>query len=73
MPSFAQRDETEEHLKQDERRLIPFGSLLFSGGGNDIVGDQFYYWLRPFTPGASAPDLIDAVHFGVRLTMLEGD
>jgi len=72
MLSLAQRYEIEERLKQGQRRRIPFDALLFSGGGNDIVGDQFYYWLRPFTPGASAPDLIDAVHFGAKLAMLEG-
>jgi hypothetical protein len=72
MLSLAQRYEIEERLKQGQRRLIPFDVLLFSGGGNDIVGDQFYNWLHPFTPGASAPDLIDTVRFGARLTMLEG-
>jgi hypothetical protein len=73
MLSLAQRSEIEERLKQGQRRLIPFDALLFSGGGNDIVGDQFYNWLHPFTPGASALDLIDAVRFGARLIMLEGD
>jgi hypothetical protein len=27
---------------------------LFSGGGNDIVGDQFCLWLRPNTGGGAA-------------------
>jgi hypothetical protein len=71
MLSLPQRDEIEERLDQGRRRGIPFDALLFSGGGNDIVGDQFSRWLRPFTPGASAPDLIDAVRFGALLTILE--
>ena len=54
MLSLAQRDEIEERLKQGQRRGMPFDALLFSGGGNDIVGDQFCQWLRPFTSGASA-------------------
>ena len=72
MLSLPQRYEIEERLKQGQRRGIPFDALLFSGGGNDIVGDQFYNWLRPFTPGASAPALLDDTRFGARLAILEG-
>jgi len=72
MLSLSQRYEIEERLKQGQRRGIPFDALLFSGGGNDIVGDQFYNWLRPFAPGASAPALIDDTRFGARLAILEG-
>jgi len=72
MLSLAQRDEIEERLKQGQRRGMPFDVLLFSGGGNDVVGDQFCQWLRPFTSGASVPDLIDDVRFGAMLTLLEG-
>jgi hypothetical protein len=31
-----------------------FDALLFSGGGDDIAGDQFCLWVRPFDP--SNPD-----------------
>jgi hypothetical protein len=71
MLSLPQRGEIEERLDQGRRRGIPFDALLFSGGGNDIVGDQFSRWLVPFTPGATASDLIDAVSFGAMLTVLE--
>ena len=71
MLSLPQRDEIEERLDQGRRRGIPFDALLFSGGGNDIVGDQFSRWLVPFTPGATASDLIDTVSFGAMLTVLE--
>ena len=71
MLSLPQRDEIEERLDQGQRRRIPFDALLFSGGGNDIVGDQFHRWLRPFTPGASVPDLIDDTALGALLTILE--
>jgi len=72
MLSLAQRQEIELRLKQGHQRKIPFDALLFSGGGNDIVGDQFVSWLRPFTPGATAPDLIDQPRFGAMLTIIDG-
>ena len=31
-----------------------FDILLFSGGGNDIAGDQFCLWLKPNTGGGAA-------------------
>ena len=34
-----------------------FDAILFSGGGNDLAGDQFYKWLRNFTEAGG-----DAVH-----------
>jgi hypothetical protein len=71
MLSPPQRDEIEERLDQGRRRRIPFDALLFSGGGNDIVGDQFSRWLVPFTSGASAPALIDTARFSAILTILE--
>ncbi|MBI3796384.1 MAG: hypothetical protein HY268_05350 [Deltaproteobacteria bacterium] len=71
MLSPPQRGEIEERLDQGQRRGMPFDALLFSGGGNDIVGDQFSRWLLPFTPGATASDLIDTVSFGAMLTVLE--
>src|SRR5262245_48472159 len=71
MLSPPQRDEIEQRLDQGRRRGIPFDALLFSGGGNDVIGDQFSRWLVPFTLGVSAPALIDTVRFTAILTILE--
>lgn len=36
-----------------------FDALLFSGGGNDIAGDQFCLWLANFVAGASPAQAVD--------------
>jgi len=33
----------------------PFDALLFSGGGNDLAGDQFCLWLRDYDPANPHP------------------
>jgi hypothetical protein len=37
---------------------VRFDALLFSGGGNDLVGDQFCIWLRDEAPGIAPEDLL---------------
>ncbi len=34
------------------------GCFLFSGGGNDIIGNPMAIWIRPYVPGTSAASLI---------------
>lgn len=36
-----------------------FDAMLFSGGGNDICGDQFCLWLREFVAGNGSEHAID--------------
>jgi subtilisin family serine protease len=51
----------------------PYDGLLFSGGGNDIVGRyDFAFFLRPkFGSTLSGTALIDEVRFGRRLQQIE--
>jgi len=74
-------DSVQEMLGVEKRQRIEallkkpgFDILLFSGGGNDIAGDQFCLWLKPNTGGgaASAVDagrlqqILDVVEDGYR-------
>jgi len=70
MLSLPQRTEIALRLKHGQDRGMPFDALLFSGGGNDIIG-EFHRWLLPFTPGASAPALIDTASLTGMLTVLK--
>jgi len=54
-------DSVQEMLGVEKRQRIEallkkpgFDILLFSGGGNDVVGDQFCLWLKPNTGGGAA-------------------
>jgi len=49
----------------------PLAALLFSGGGNDIIGADFRPLLRDFTPGAQAPDLVAFSRFERRLRQIQ--
>jgi hypothetical protein len=47
-------------------------ALLFSGGGNDLVGDQFCLWLNPMSPGATPAGLIIQERLAGILAVVEG-
>jgi hypothetical protein len=54
-------DSAQQMLGVEKRQRIEallknpgFDLLLFSGGGNDIAGDQFCLWLKPNTGGGAA-------------------
>ncbi len=47
MLALGQRREIEKRLWEGDFR---FDALLFSGGGNDLVGDQLCLWLKEFDP-----------------------
>ncbi|QOJ00815.1 MAG: hypothetical protein HRU70_10045 [Phycisphaeraceae bacterium] len=67
--NFATRgDEARQILGVTQRQRLKkaladpktnFNVLLFSGGGNDIVGDPMALWIRPREPGMSTRDAID--------------
>lgn len=46
-------------------------ALLFSGGGNDIIGADFQPLLRDFTAGAQAQDLVSFSRFERRLRQIQ--
>lgn len=69
MLGLEQRQEIISRLKD----RIRYDAMLFSGGGNDLVGDQFVTWLKERGP-APPPDQMlddDAVSAGVSLLEAE--
>ncbi|GMU64103.1 MAG: hypothetical protein AMXMBFR36_03770 [Acidobacteriota bacterium] len=63
--SGAQRSKLRSHLGRWK-----LDALLFSGGGNDIIGADFYPLLRPYVAGAEAQDLIAFSRFERRLQQI---
>jgi hypothetical protein len=53
-------------------RRYPVQALLFSGGGNDIVGADLLPLLREHSPGMSWEDCINKETFGCRLEGIRG-
>lgn len=63
--SGAQRSRLRVYLKRWK-----VDALLFSGGGNDIIGADFHPLLRPWSAGAEAKDLIAFSRFERRLQQI---
>jgi hypothetical protein len=70
MLGLAQREELEKRLGEPDPDLH-FDALLFSGGGDDLVGDQFCLWLRDGRPGAPPADLIDIARADAVLSVVQ--
>ena len=64
--SGAQRSKLRTYFKRWK-----LDALLFSGGGNDIIGPDLMPLLRDFTPGAGAPDLVQFARFERRLRQVQ--
>lgn len=56
MLGLRQRQEIISRLSQ---RDVRFNALLFSGGGNDMVGDPFLLWLKESPAGTPPEQLLD--------------
>ena len=52
---------------------IRFDALLFSGGGNDIVGDQFCIWLKDVPPVVPPAQMLDLNAVNAALAILEAE
>jgi hypothetical protein len=75
-------DEVRYMLGVEERKILaaqftrgcpaggPWDALLFSGGGNDIVGDPMALWVRDFTQGSPPAALINQPHFDAALALV---
>lgn len=48
-----------------------FDAVLFSGGGNDLVGPDLLPLLRPYVDGMTAEELIEPRRFGRRLRQIQ--
>lgn len=68
MMGIKQRKRIEELLGD---KTLNFDAFLFSGGGNDIAGDQCCLWFNPASSTASASDAIDTDRFKTALDLIE--
>lgn len=48
----------------------PWDALLFSGGGNDIVGNPMALWVEDWHPGKPPSELINKLHFQAALALV---
>ena len=64
MLALKQRREIEKRLSGGAPNGRPWDALLFSGGGNDFVGDELCLWLRTFATGMPPAQILDSVRFG---------
>jgi hypothetical protein len=71
MLALKERSEIRKRLSEDAPDGQPWDAMLFSGGGNDIVGDELCLWLRQYKMGMSAPECIDALRFAAVATIIE--
>lgn len=62
----VQRKELEETL----RTQPPYDILLFSGGGNDVVGDPMCLWIRQWQGGQPPESHLDKARFGSILSLI---
>ena len=63
MLGVKQRTKLEALFERAKQQGKPWDVLLFSGGGNDIVGEPLCLWVRPFAAGAPPDALIDKPRF----------
>jgi hypothetical protein len=70
MMGLAIRQDIIARLTDDRVR---FDALLFSGGGNDIVGDQFCIWLKDFPPVPPPEQMLDTNAVNSDLAILEAE
>lgn len=72
MLSIKQKKRLIRLLKKGPIRNEKFDCLLFSGGGNDLVGiDRFHKWLHPYQPGMKPEDVLNEVTLNNALDILE--
>lgn len=59
-------------LKRGPTRGWKYDCMLFSGGGNDLVGkDRFHKWLNPYKRGMTPKQLINQKALKAELTVIE--
>jgi hypothetical protein len=69
MLGVAKRQRIIENLQDPDNGA--FDALLFSGGGNDIAGDQFCLWLVQFATGAKPSAGVNAQRLADMLGVVE--
>ncbi len=69
MLGVAKRQRIIDNLKDPDNG--EFDALLFSGGGNDIAGDQFCLWLLDFVAGTNPAAAVDIQRLADMLGVVE--
>ncbi|HVN41007.1 MAG TPA: hypothetical protein VMW19_22820 [Myxococcota bacterium] len=67
MLGVKQRTKLEALFAHANEQGRPWDVLLFSGGGNDIVGEPLCLWVRPWVAGTPPDALIDKPRFEAAL------
>lgn len=72
MLSPKQKKRLIRELKKGPGHRRKFDYLLFSGGGNDLVGvDRFYKWLHPYEKGMEPKDILNKKTLKAALDLVE--
>ena len=70
MLGVKQRKLIATHLEDGSPAGGEWDCFLFSGGGNDIVGNPMALWIRPYVAGATAASLIHQPRFDAALGII---
>jgi hypothetical protein len=70
MLGVEQRKVLRKKLEDRGPSGAPWDVLLFSGGGNDIVGDPMALWVRDFQPNTPPAQLIEPARFAAALALV---
>jgi hypothetical protein len=70
MLGLAQRQEIITRLKDGR---IRYDAMLFSGGGNDLAGDQFITWLKDNGPVPPPDQMLDDDAVSAGISLLEAE
>ena len=71
MLALKQRRELEQRFAKGAPDGKPWDALLFSGGGNDLVGDQLCIWISTYAQGMTPNQIVDTKRFGAVLEIIE--
>jgi len=72
MLSIKQKQRLVRELKRGPAKRKKYDYLLFSGGGNDLVGvDRFHKWIHHYKKGMQAKDLINIKALNSAFSLLE--
>ena len=72
MLSIKQKKRLIRELKSGPARRMKYDYLLFSGGGNDLVGiDRFHKWLHPYRKGMTAKQVINHKALDMAFSLIE--
>ncbi|MEQ1831197.1 MAG: hypothetical protein ABL921_34945 [Pirellula sp.] len=70
MLGVTERQIIEKHLRDGSPAGGSWDAMLFSGGGNDIVGDPMALWIRDFDPAVQPSDLVHSSRFETALGLV---